>query len=322
MSRPLRIQYPDAWYHVMNRGRRGEGIFTGKNDYNAFIDLLKELAEDYNVKIAAYCLMSNHYHLLVQTPDANISRSMRHLDGVYTQRFNRTHNFDGQLFRGRYKSILVDGDSYLLELLRYIHRNPLEAGIVDNLNKYNWSSHKGYLSDAKKWKWLHKNYMISFFSKKRAEGIRRYRQFVSTETLEEINQIFARKNLPAIIGSKSFVDKIKEIFVAKKSHEEVPESRSLAPEADRIMEAVCKFYMVHKNDLLVSRRGYFNEPRNVAIYLIRRLRRDTLKEVGEAFGIDKNSTVGSVVERVKHEMRKNKKINKRVENLMAGLAKS
>jgi REP element-mobilizing transposase RayT len=84
MSRPLRIQYPDAWYHVMNRGRRGEEIFTGKNDYNAFIDLLKALFEDYNVKIAAYCLMSNHYHLLVQTPDANISRSMRHLNGVYT----------------------------------------------------------------------------------------------------------------------------------------------------------------------------------------------------------------------------------------------
>ena len=79
MSRPLRIHYPDAWYHVMNRGRRGEEIFTGKNDYTAFIELLKELVEDYNVKIAAYCLMTNHYHLLVQTPDANISRSMRHL---------------------------------------------------------------------------------------------------------------------------------------------------------------------------------------------------------------------------------------------------
>ena len=117
----------------MNRGRRGEEIFAGKNDYTAFIDLLKELVENYNIKIAAYSLISNHYHLLVQTPDANISRSMRHLNGVYTQRFNRIHNCDGQLFRGRYKSILVEGDSYLLELVRYIHRNPLEAGLVENL---------------------------------------------------------------------------------------------------------------------------------------------------------------------------------------------
>jgi len=201
MSRPLRIQYPDAWYHVMNRGRRGEEIFTRKNDYTVFIDLIKELVEDYNVKIAAYCLMPNHYHLLVQTPDANISRSMRHLNGVYTQRFNRIHHCDGQLFRGRYKSILVDADRYLLELLRYIHRNPLESGLVENLQKYSWSSHKGYLSGAKKWDWLHKDFILSLFSKNEAESVRRYRQFVSKVILEEINQILARKKLTSVIGS-------------------------------------------------------------------------------------------------------------------------
>ena len=93
MSRPLRIKYPNAWYHVMNRGRRGEKIFREKKDYSAFIDLLSELVEDYNVNIAAYCLMSNHYHRLIQKPEANISRSMRHLNGVYTQRCNRFHQY-------------------------------------------------------------------------------------------------------------------------------------------------------------------------------------------------------------------------------------
>lgn len=86
--------------------------------------------------------MTNHYHLLIQTPDANLSRSMRHLNGVYTQRYNKSHNFDGPLFKGRYKSIVVDSDSYALKLVRYIHRNPLEAGIVDDINKYKWSTHK------------------------------------------------------------------------------------------------------------------------------------------------------------------------------------
>ena len=113
MSRPLRIQYPDAWYHVMNRGRRGEKIFTAKEDFWSFVILLEELAEVFNVNVAAYCLMSNHYHILVQTPDANLSRSMRHLNGVYTQRFNKRHCCDGQLFRGRYKSIVVESDSYV-----------------------------------------------------------------------------------------------------------------------------------------------------------------------------------------------------------------
>ena len=107
MSRPLRIQYADAWYHVMNRGRRGDEIFTKAEDYAAFIDLLRQTVEDYHVRVSAYCLMSNHYHLLVQTPDSNLSRAIRHLNGVYTQRYNRMHHFDGQLFRGRYKAILA-----------------------------------------------------------------------------------------------------------------------------------------------------------------------------------------------------------------------
>ena len=156
MSRPLRIEYPGAWYHVMNRGRRGEEIYTERNDYRLFIDLLKESAELFNIRIAAYCLMPNHYHLLIQTPDGNLSRCMRQINGIYAQRFNRVHNYDGQLFTGRYKSILVEVDSYLLQLLRYIHNNPLRAGLSDDLSAYEWSSHQGYLSDAKRWDWLYK----------------------------------------------------------------------------------------------------------------------------------------------------------------------
>ena len=134
MSRPLRIEYPGAWYHVMNRGRRSESIFSDKHDYLMFIDLLIEISEMCNVNIAAYCLMANHYHILLQTPDGNISRCMRHLNSVYTQRYNRTHGLDGQLFRGRYKSILVCNDSHLLQLVRYIHKNPVKAGIVKKRN--------------------------------------------------------------------------------------------------------------------------------------------------------------------------------------------
>jgi len=106
MSRPLRIEYPGAWYHVMNRGRRADDIFTGRKDYQCFVDLLQETSEMWGIRIAAYCLMPNHYHLLIQTPQANLSRSMRHVNGVYTQRYNRRHGCDGQLFQGRYKAIV------------------------------------------------------------------------------------------------------------------------------------------------------------------------------------------------------------------------
>ncbi|HDL07657.1 MAG TPA: transposase, partial [Desulfobacteraceae bacterium] len=120
MSRPLRIELPGAWYHVMNRGRRSESIFSDKHDYLMFIKLLIEISEMWNVNIAAYCLMTNHYHIWLQPPEVIGSRCKRHLNSVYTQRYNKRYGFDGQLFRGRYKSILVCDDSHLLELVRYI----------------------------------------------------------------------------------------------------------------------------------------------------------------------------------------------------------
>ncbi len=110
MTRPLRIQYPGAWYHIMNRGRRREDIFSTNEDYITFIEVLKETISLWNINIVAYCLMPNHYHLLLHTPEGNLSRCMRHINGVYTQRYNRAKRHDGQLFRGRYKSILLDSN--------------------------------------------------------------------------------------------------------------------------------------------------------------------------------------------------------------------
>ena len=136
MSRPLRIQYPNAWYHVMNRGGRGRAIFESGDDFERFIDILKETIELFSLRVSAYCLMTDHYHLLVQTPDGNLSRCMRHINGVYTQRYNVEHGLDGPLFRGRYKSILVGEDSYLLQLVRYVHKNPLRAGMVKSCELY------------------------------------------------------------------------------------------------------------------------------------------------------------------------------------------
>jgi putative transposase len=191
MARPLRIEYPEAWHHVMNRARKGEVIFREKDDHYFFVDLLKEIGEVWKAKIAAYCMMTNHYHILIHTPGANLSRCMRHINGVYTQYYNRKYNSDGQLFRGRYKSILVDSDSYLLELVRYIHRNPLEAGIVEDLNSYDWSSHKCYLSNAKKWEWLYKGFVLEIFSENSTESKKKYKEFVLKQTSEEINRIIS-----------------------------------------------------------------------------------------------------------------------------------
>ena len=315
MARPLRIQYPEAWYHVMNRGRRAEAIFLGKKDYTEFIDLLKETVDMWNLRISAYCLLKNHYHLLVQTPDANLSRCMRHIDGVYTQRFNRAHHKDGQLFRGRYKSILVDADSYVMELTRYIHRNPIKAGIVKRMEKYPWSSHHGYLSDSKKWDWLHKDFLLSMFSDNRREAVKRYKEFVDSDSPDEINEILGRKKWPATLGSERFIEWVKKTFSAEKRHLEVPQSRSLSPDVQRIKEVVCSSYNVKESVLMEARRGITNEPRNVAVYLMRNLRGDSLEQIGREFMIGKYSTVSNVIERTKSHILRNRKLKKRLENL-------
>ena len=322
MARPLRILYPDAWYHIMNRGRRREPIFTEGKDYQLFIELLKETSETWNIRIAAYCLMPNHYHLLLQTPEGNVSRGMRHIDGVYTQRFNRFHGCDGQLFRGRYKSILIDADEYLLQLVRYIHRNPVRAGVTKRMEGYLWTSHVGYLSGGKKWAWLYRDKVLCMLTDNAKDRVNRYREFMSEGDDHEVIQLMEGRKWPAMVGSEGFLNKIKARFFKDKGDEEIPESRQMAPDGKRIRATVCEFYGVEEGDLLVSRRGVFNEPRNMAIYLTRMLGRATLKETSGAFQIEKCSTVSSVSERMKTLIATQKAMRKRAEALISTLAKS
>src|SRR5688572_33006649 len=136
MSRPLRIQYPGAVYHIMNRGRVRQPTFVDEADYRAFLETLGEANGQWGIEVFAYCLMGNHYHLCLRTPMGNLSRIMRHVDGIYTQRFNRRHRRDGTLFRGRYKGILIDADEYLAAVLRYIHINAVAAGLVKKPEDY------------------------------------------------------------------------------------------------------------------------------------------------------------------------------------------
>lgn len=322
MSRPLRIEYPGAWYHVMNRGRRREKIFLSPVDFATFIKVLQETGEGWNLKIAAYCLMSNHYHLLVHTPDGNISRCMRHINGVYTQRFNRLHKKDGQLFRGRYKAVLVDADSHLLEVLRYIHRNPLQAGLAKELNDYPWSSHQGYLSSTKKWAWLHKGFLLAMLSGKKGKQRAAYIDFVSQGEPEEIKRFYALKNLPSVLGSDSFKQWVKEKFKHLSFREEIPDSRRLAPTAADIISAVCNHFRVREKGITRSKRGTENLPRDVAIYLVRRHCRETLTDVGHYFSISNYSTVSSALERIKARKDDDKALQKHLKQIETKLSKS
>jgi len=322
MSRPLRIEYPDAWYHVMNRGRRAEKIFVDQDDYKMFLNLLQETVQMWNINATAYCLMPNHYHILVKTPEANISRSMRHLNGVYTQRFNRRHSTDGPLFKGRYKSILIGADNYLLQLVRYIHKNPVKAGLVEAPQSYLWSSHKGYLSVSKKWDWLYKRFILSLLTPRKEDWIKEFKRFMLLEDKDEASRVVDSKKWPSMLGPTDFIDWIKGKYYSKREDEDVPDSKALLPEKDKILRAVCRFYHVDKEELIKSRRGVFNEPRNVAIYIIRQLRRDRLRLICEQFQMEKYSSVSSVIERMKARMKQETKLRNRIRAITESIIKS
>ena len=320
MTRPLRIQYSNAWYHVMNRGRSRTKIFNSPEDYLVFIELLREATFLWKVKIAAYCLMSNHYHLLVQTPGANLSRCMRHINGIYTQYFNRTNRSDGPLFRGRYKSIIVDQDRYLLELVRYIHRNPLRAGLVKRLEDYRWTSHKAYISESNQWNWLHKEFVLSMLEEHTDKQRQAYLAFIKQSESETLKTIYEKSNLPLYLGAKDFIDDIRHKYSGKTIKEEMPQFRELAIDKTEIEHAVVKFYQLETEELMKSRRGNYNEARNVAIYLMRKHTGVALKDIGVRFGMNNYSSVGSVITRTKQEMVRNRNLRQRVEEVEKLLA--
>jgi REP element-mobilizing transposase RayT len=154
MARPLRIEFPGAVYHVTSRGDRREAIFEDDADRRGFLDVLALGLARFDAQVLAYCLMGNHYHLVVYTRQANLSRLMRHLNGVYTQDFNRRHGKVGHLLQGRFKAILIDRDAYLLEVCRYVELNPVRAGMVAAAGAWAWSSYRAHVGEAEAPNWL------------------------------------------------------------------------------------------------------------------------------------------------------------------------
>lgn len=197
MTRPLRIEFKGAVYHITSRGNARQAIFLDEKDFANFLGVLCSVVKKYHFILHTYCLMNNHYHLLIETPEGNLSKGMRQLNGLYTQRFNRKHQRVGHLFQGRYKAILVDKDNYLLELCRYVVLNPIRAKIVKDPKDWKWSSYQataGYRGIP----CLTTDWILSQFGNKQ-KAFRQYLTFVSsgikTESPLKANCFLARRIL-------------------------------------------------------------------------------------------------------------------------------
>jgi REP element-mobilizing transposase RayT len=178
MTRPLRLEFPGALYHVTSRGDRRESIFRDDRDREAWLDVLRIVCARCHLLVHAYCQMTNHYHLMFETVEGNLSQGMRLLNGIYTQQYNRRHGLVGHVLQGRYKAILVQKEAHLLELARYIVLNPVRANAVALPDEWEWSSHRCTLGEDSPPEWLATDWLLGQFAESRDEAIPRYQQFV------------------------------------------------------------------------------------------------------------------------------------------------
>jgi REP element-mobilizing transposase RayT len=227
MSRPIRIEFQNALYHVTSRGDRREDIFEDDEDRLLFLANLEKVVSQFNWLCHAWCLMDNHYHLLIQTPDGNLSKGMRQLNGVYTQATNRRYQRAGHLFQGRFKAILVDSDSYLLELSRYVVLNPLRAGMVRKVADWPWSSYRVSVGLEPAASWLEVDGLLAQFGKRRSLAQQRYEQFVAEGVKAE--SPWSNLKGQVFLGDDDFVKRMQAHAKPGKEDIQIPKAHRRPP---------------------------------------------------------------------------------------------
>ena len=320
MARPLRIEYPDAVYHVSNYGLDGQRVFPSAKYYEAFLEGLAETCARLNVEVHSFCLLRDQYHLLIKTPEGNLSRVMRQVDGLYTQSYQRMKGVEGSLFRGRYKAVLVQADKYLLPLSRYIHcklKPKDRAG-------YDYSSYGYFTRKAKPPAWFNRDEILKQMKVAAAKRAMAYKRFVSKEVDEEMAGFYGKKNLSSVMGDAKFK-------AAAKRKRSASSARGVSrganakwrPSCKRIITAVAKQFKVSEASIYKAARGpgSKNIPRWVAMYLCQELSAVTLQSIAKLFKLQRYGTVSTTVGKLKMEFVEDPKLLAVAERLSRRLSK-
>jgi putative transposase len=278
MARPLRIEYPGAFYHVTSRGNERKDVFKSRKDREKFLFYLDTATERYGAVVHVWCQLSNHYHLLLETPAGNLSEIMHHLNGAYTTYFNVKRKRSGHLFQGRYKAILVDRDEYAKELSRYIHLNPVRAGIVDRPEDYEWCSYRSYIGHSAVPNWLKTDFIHRYFANGVEAAQRKYRAFTEEKLGQEYQCPLAAVVGSSILGNEDFVEIITATYldIKKVRDRNVSGLRQLSaqPSLEKILFAVERVFVSSKK-----------QTRQAGIYFCHRYSGAKLREIGSLFGV-------------------------------------
>lgn len=281
MTRQLRLQYPGAVYHIMSRGDRRNAIYRDDIDRQTFLDLLAKEAIQQRWRIYAYCLMGNHYHLLIGTPDGNLVAGMRRLNGVYTQVFNKRHGLVGHVLQGRYKSIIVERDVYLLELARYIVLNPVRGNLVQRVQDWRWSSYRMTAGIVTSQHWMSDGEILGRFGDDRLRARHRYQEFVHDGVGAPSPWQHLRGQI--FLGTEYFLQEM-EAAAKAMSIEGVPRAHLLParPGVEAMLEAVAESFGV--DHAAVEGRCH-QAAFQMWVYLMRRVANQSLRVVARRAGV-------------------------------------
>lgn len=309
MARPLRIEYPGAFYHIIQRGIEKRDIFVSDKDKEKFISYFELAHKTYTVNFHSYILMNNHYHLILETPAGNLSKVMHYLNTSYAVYFNSKYKRAGPVYQGRFKAILVEQDEYLHYLSRYIHLNPVRAGIVKSPEEYKWSSYRYFMPGQKQSGWLNIDFILSIFNENMGKAKKQYKQFMVDCMGKEKEVVNENIKAGIILGGKDFFENIKAKFVDKEDYE-IPILRKFKNE-----EEVSLGYIRE----VVEKSVKDNEKtqRKIAIYLSRRYTQESLKEIAQYYGGIKYTGVSQIVRRMEKERKESKRLDSLIERIEA-----
>ncbi len=316
MARAWRIEFEGAFYHVLSRGNERRDIFYDDDDRRMFLATLGEMAQRFEIEPLAYVLMNNHYHLLLRSLRANLSRAMQWFGVTYTNRFNARHARSGHLFQGRFKSMLVENDAYLLGLSRYIHRNPLRAGVVKRLVDYRWSSYRTYAYGQKAPEWLKTDRVLGQY-RNVDDPHAAYRQQTQNDAREE-QRIWEDLRHGFILGSERFVTAIKERFLPDAPHRDVPQQRLLIKDMDlnKVLAKAAAHLGCDADDFKKGVRISSSRilERDLLLYGVWQLGVRTNSQIGEIFGLS-GSAVSRRVGLLKSKARADQSIQQKIADL-------
>src|SRR5208283_1739447 len=284
MPRPRRIHYEGAIYHVTSRGNERRKIVLDDSDRWMYVRLLGEMLEENRVVCHAWVLMDNHYHLLLETPAPNLSQAMKHLNSLYTQRFNKKHHRVGHLFQGRYKALIVEKDTYLKELCRYVVLNPVRAKMVKHPSDWKWSNYRATAGKDKAQPWLEADWILGQFGKEKKVAQKAYSRFVE-EGMGKKESPWEGLYSRVYLGSEKFLNHVHEVG-QKHKHLDMPkyQKQIIRKNPEKVIREVAKNYGIKPDEVLVA-RARSGEAREVAIYLLRKESGLSLRESGKRMGV-------------------------------------